>query len=90
MEDIKWAQFADAYAVYRKLTGSAYNYNTLLRYARFIGMTEDEYKKFYPHESNIPEKCRNRIRGLLSPHARTLFKAWEAIDDDNHEKPDGS
>ena len=86
MEEIKCEQFAEAYAIYRKLTGSAFNYNTMLRYARFIGMSEDEYKKLYPRGDNvhnIPERCYNKIRGLLSPHARTLLKAWEAIDDDN-------
>jgi len=91
MKELNWGHFSEAYNVYRELTSSPYNYNTTLRFVKFIGLREKEYKRIWANSVRLlPEKCHPRIRGLLSPHARTLFKAWEAIDDANREKPDGS
>lgn len=54
----------DAYVVYRELTKSAKNKNTMMRFYEFLSVDG--------------VVSGTRVNWLLSPHAETFYKIWKA------------
>jgi hypothetical protein len=71
---INYFDLANAYTKYRELTNAPANSNTVRRFWQFLGI--DEGTKFNDKVDN--DEAVNRIKWLTGPNAYTLYKAWEA------------
>ena len=73
----------DAYAVYRRITNSPRNENTVRRFYLFLGAyevdsgNERSFQKQWD-QIKFTEEAHTRVEWLLGPNAEVMYKIWQA------------
>jgi hypothetical protein len=64
-----FTEITDAYNVYKRITNTPNNHNTVAKFIEFLG-----------GDALTPE-AMEKVGWLLGPHAETLYKAWKIKND---------
>lgn len=80
---VTFDEVQNAYGVWRQLSNSPRNQNTVRGFFKFLGAEEDSdvFGKAYGG-SELDTEVVNKIRWLNGPNAKALYEAWKARNPD--------
>lgn len=75
---ITFDELIEAYGIYRRISRSPRNKNTVREFCLFLGgegLDEELWEEVYKY-SEVTEDVAKKLKWLKSPNVKTLYKAW--------------